>query len=128
MVTLLNRIDSRVGPTVDPHVGRENGLLDPSARHDSALRDQAVERETGSRMFLLHVGEDKLGRRKRSVIRSDRPRRIVQIERRLHGDQVHVRLEVRLQSADVAPNTELDSYRGRGTETLARDASGRQAE
>ncbi len=54
------------------------------------------------------VLEDELGRRQLGRAGEDGPVAVVQVERRLHGDQVHAGVVVAVERADVAPVTPFD--------------------
>ena len=63
-------------------------------------RDDRVERLAAAPSLL---GEHELGRRRLRLVGAQRPLRIVQVELRVHLHQVHVRVEVGVERADVAP-------------------------
>jgi hypothetical protein len=82
------------GPAAHPDPWRQHGVRHQPAADDDAVADQAVDRPS-----VPHEP----GRRQRRHVRQDRPPRVVQIEPRAGSAQVHVRVEVGIQRAQVPP-------------------------
>ena len=97
------------GPAVDPDAGAQHGLADQAAGDDDAVADQAVDRPAGSVAVVMH----ELGRRLGRHAGQDRPPVVVQIEDRVHGAQVHVRVEIGVERPDVAPVARVPLGRSR---------------
>ena len=75
------------------------------AGDDGARRHDGVEGLAGATGLFEHeLGRGQLGR-----AGEDGPVGVVEVERRLHGDQVHAGLVVAVEGADVAPVTPLYS-------------------
>ena len=89
-----------VTEAVHPHVRTEHAAGDGAARHDAPGRNHRIERLAAA---LSGLGEHELRRRRLRLIRPQRPLGIVQVELRVHLAQVHVRFEIRVERADVAP-------------------------
>ena len=73
--------------------------MDRTAGHDDPLGDQRVDRAADPARLV----EDELGGRERRRARQDRPLPVVEVEDRVHRDQVHVRLVVGVERSNVAP-------------------------
>src|SRR5262249_17563794 len=90
--------------TVDADIGRENAPTHVAAADDTSLADHAIMRLTATRVLAIaFVEEDKLGGRQLRLVGSDRPLAIVQVQDWIDLDQVHVRLVIGIQRADIAP-------------------------
>ena len=89
-----------IAVTMHPYVRAEDAAGDPAARHDTARRDDRIERLSAAAAF---VGEHELRGRRLHLVRAERPLRIVEVELRVHLAEIHVRVEVGIQGADVAP-------------------------
>ena len=67
--------------------------------------DHAVKRHARARIRAAELAEDEFWRRQRRVVRADFPRLVVEIELRLDGDEVHIRLVIGVERAHVPPVT-----------------------
>src|SRR5215470_15682258 len=108
------RQDHRVadlGAGVHEAVVRQHDLADRGRRDDRALADQAVV-DLGRAVAL--AGAHEPGRRVVALRAADPPLSVVEVEQRDPGAQLHVRGEVAVDRADVAPVR-------RGALGLARD-------
>ena len=75
--------------------------MDAPAGDDAPVRDERVGRDADARVGL--VAEHELGRRVVRRARADGPAAVVEVELRVNLDEVHLRLPVRVELADVAP-------------------------
>ena len=91
---------SIVAEAVDAHVRTQHAAGDAAARDDAAGRDDRIERLSAA---AAGFGEHELRRRRLRLIGAQRPLGIVQVELRVHLAEIHVRLEVGVERADVAP-------------------------
>ena len=91
-------------PLVDLDARGDDRTPHGAAGDDRAGRHDGVERLADSTVVL----EDELGRRQLGRAREDGPVGVVQVERRLHGDQVHAGVVVAVERADVTPITPFD--------------------
>ena len=80
-------------------LGRQDRRLHGRARDDDARAHHRVQRVARAAV----VGEDELGRRQRLRQREDRPLHVVEVEHRVDGDEVHVRVVERVERPHVAP-------------------------
>jgi hypothetical protein len=86
-----------VGVDADPR--REHRPLDAAAGHDRAAGHERVDRVPDPALLV----EDELRGRQRLVRGVDRPVAVVEVEDRVHRDQVGVRVVERVERPDVAP-------------------------
>jgi hypothetical protein len=96
--------DDRVGHLgegIHAHPVRQHRPVQAAARDDDARRDQAVGRDADAGALL--VAEHELRRRIVVHAGADLPPAVVHVELGLDGDQIHLRLPVRVDRADVAP-------------------------
>src|SRR5262249_18979416 len=91
--------DERVA--VHAHAWRQHRAMQPAARDDATIRDERVRRETDA--LSARITEDELRGRVVAHRRAHAPLVVVQIEARRDLDEVHLRLPVTVDRADVAP-------------------------
>ena len=80
-------------------VRAQHAAGDLAARDDAARRDDRVQRHPAPVVVVEH----ELRRRRLFHVRAQRPLRVVQVELRVDVAEVHVRLVVGVDGADVAP-------------------------
>ena len=85
------------------HPWRYDRPFDVATRHDRTGTQQAAVDER--RLAILAARN--LGRRQRWLVSEHWPLRVVQIEHRQRRKQIHVRIEVGVDGADIAPVTLL---------------------
>ena len=117
MQTLLDDGATHLGAGADGHVGEEDGffdegvLLDGDTRAQDALDDRAAADNAacrydgvdGSSLVGVAVAGEEPCRGLVPVERANGPVVVVQVERRVFGTEVHVRLEEGVEGPHVAP-------------------------
>src|SRR5258708_1102059 len=79
----------------------EHAPVNTSPRNDATVADHRISRDADARLSL--VPEDELRRRIVRCARSDRPPEVIEVELRMDLDEVHLRLPVGVDRADIAP-------------------------
>ena len=88
------------GVLLDGHAGGEDALDNGTATNDTARRHDGID--CGPLMRITVAGEEPCGRLV-PVERADGPVVVVEVERRVLGAEVHVRLEEGVERTHVAP-------------------------
>ena len=87
-----------LGPFVDAHVRPQNGAIHLATGDDASGVDDGV---------LSFSANDEFCPGRLGLVRQQRPVAVVEVELRIHGDQVHVGLMVGIDRTDVAPIVEV---------------------
>ena len=91
-----------LGAVVDADRCGENRVLHAAAADDAPAADDRIERDAKAAASEF-LGEHEFGRRELPLVGADWPVLVVEVEQRVHGDQVHVGFPVGVQRPDVAP-------------------------